>query len=97
MKLAGNPEGPEGKAIPNITPDPTTGIGGWSAGDLTFFLELGMTPDGDFVGGRMATVVEETTSKLTPEDRQAIADYLLSLPPIERAIAEEEDSEGAGS
>jgi mono/diheme cytochrome c family protein len=28
--LAGNPHGPDGKPVPNITPDPQTGIGDWT-------------------------------------------------------------------
>jgi hypothetical protein len=28
-------------------------------------------------------VIEDATSHLTPDDRAAIADYLLSLPPLE--------------
>ena len=39
-----------------------------------------MLPDGDFVGGEMAKVVTNATSKLPPEDVQAIATYLKSLP-----------------
>jgi mono/diheme cytochrome c family protein len=79
--LAGTPDGPEGKPVPGITQDPENGIGSWSEGDIAFLLEIGMLPDGDFVGGGMNEVVEQGTSKLTPEDRQAIAAYLLTVPP----------------
>jgi mono/diheme cytochrome c family protein len=79
--LAGSPTGPEGKAVPNITSDPEKGIGKWSAGEVAFLLEIGMQPDGDFVGGGMNEVVENSTSKLTPEDRAAIAAYLRTVPP----------------
>jgi hypothetical protein len=44
-----------------------------------------MTPEGDFVGSGMGLVVKETTSRLTDADRQAIATYILSLPPLESA------------
>lgn len=81
--LAGNPEAPEGRgSVPNITPDPEDGIGDWSDDDLIFFLELGMLPDGDFAGGSMARVIEETTSRLTPEDRAAIVEFLRSVPAV---------------
>lgn len=81
--LAGNPDAPEGEgSIPNITPDPETGIGDWTADDLDTFFTLGMMPDGDFAGGDMARVIDETTSKLTPDDRQAMIEYLRTLPPI---------------
>jgi mono/diheme cytochrome c family protein len=77
---AGGPA-PDGKGrIPNITPHPDA-IGGWSEKDIVFYLEAGMTPDGDFVGGHMAKVVENT-GKLTADDRDAIAAYLKHLPAI---------------
>jgi mono/diheme cytochrome c family protein len=78
--LAGSARGPEGKPVANITSDRQTGIGAWSQGDITFLLEIGMTPDGDFVGGGMNEVVKNSTSKLTAEDREAIAAYLLTVP-----------------
>ena len=53
---------------PNITPNPTGGLGKWSAGDLGTLLKLGMTPDGDFVGSEMAKVVNNSTSKLPDAD-----------------------------
>ena len=79
--LAGNSNGPDGDAVPNITPGPG-GIGDWSEDDIVSFLEIGITPDSDFVGGAMTDVVQESTSKLTADDLQAIATYSSSLPPI---------------
>ncbi|MGQ9368613.1 c-type cytochrome [Azospirillum sp. ST 5-10] len=78
--FTGNPDGPEGDAVPDITQDPDRGIGAWSVGDLELFLEIGMMPDGDFAGGAMGEVVTNSTSKLTREDRHAMAVYLKSLP-----------------
>jgi mono/diheme cytochrome c family protein len=72
--------GPQGK-VPNITSNPAGGIGGWSEGDIVTALTLGMLPDGDFVGGEMAKIVRNGTSKLPPEDVRAIVAYLRSLPP----------------
>jgi len=80
--LAGTPDGPEGARVPNLTPDPATGIGKWSAADLDDLLRHGMTPDGDFVGATMAEVVRETTSKLSESDRKAVIAYLRALPPV---------------
>ena len=77
--LAGTPDGPDGKKVPNITQDRQTGIGGWSEGDILTLLKLGMTPDNDFVGGAMNEVVRDT-AELTDEDRRAIAAYLKTLP-----------------
>ncbi|MEK9832066.1 MAG: c-type cytochrome [Rhodospirillaceae bacterium] len=79
--LAGNANGPEGDAVPNITPH-FSGIGGWSEDDIVSMLEVGLLPDGDFAGGAMTDVIEESTSKLSEDDRKAIASYLLSLPPL---------------
>jgi mono/diheme cytochrome c family protein len=64
---------------PNITPDPKTGIGGWSEGDILALLKDGMTPDSDFVGGAMAEIVRNT-ARLTDDDRRAIAAYLKTVP-----------------
>lgn len=79
---AGNPAGPEGGKVPNITPS-KKGIGGWSESDIVLFLEMGMMPDGDFAGGAMAEVIRNSTARLTAEDRRAIAVYLMSLPPLD--------------
>jgi mono/diheme cytochrome c family protein len=79
--LGGNPEGPDGKPVPNITPDKKTGIGNWSADDIVKVLTDGHTPDFDEVAGAMAEVVR-STAKLTEEDRRAIAVYLQTVPPV---------------
>jgi len=71
----------EGKGgwVPNITPHPD-GLATWSVKDFEFFLETGLTPDGASVTGNMAEVILNTT-KLTPDDRYAMAAYLRALPP----------------
>jgi mono/diheme cytochrome c family protein len=75
--LTGNPGDFVTARAPNITNDPEHGIGEWSADDLDTFLSMGMTPDGDFVGGEMAKVVENNTGPLPDEARAAIVTYLL--------------------
>ncbi len=71
-----------GKAVaPNITPH-EDGIGGWSRDAIITFLDDGTTPDFDVAGGEMAEVIEHGTSHLTDDDRAAMADYLLGLPPL---------------
>ncbi|HVB15793.1 MAG TPA: cytochrome c, partial [Stellaceae bacterium] len=70
--LAGTSAGPDGKAVPNITPDHKTGIGDWSEGDIVTVLATGQTPDFDYVGGAMAEVVK-STARLSEADRRAIA------------------------
>ena len=79
QRFAGGPN-PEGEGwVPNIT---EKGLSDWNAKDIDYFLETGMTPDGDTAGGPMARVVKNT-SQLSTEDRQAIAEYVKSLPPVQ--------------
>jgi len=79
QRFAGGPN-PEGEGwVPNIT---QKGIGDWSKTDTSDFLENGVTPDGDSAGGAMVRVIKNT-SQLKPADRDAIAEYVKSLPPVE--------------
>jgi mono/diheme cytochrome c family protein len=87
--LAGTSDGPDGKPVPNITPH-EDGIGGWSRSDIAFALQTGILPDGDVLGGAMSEVIDDATSHLTADDRNAIAEYLLSVPPLPGAPAPEE-------
>ncbi|WP_425070483.1 c-type cytochrome [Sagittula sp. S175] len=76
--LAGAPN-PSGQGtIPALTPDKLS----WSAEDISYYLETGFTPDYDSVGGHMAEVVDNF-SKLSAEDRQAVAAYVKALPAAE--------------
>jgi mono/diheme cytochrome c family protein len=70
-----------GKWVPNITPDPATGIGRWSTADIETLLTDGQTPDFDFVGGSMAEIVRNT-AHLDDADRHAIAVYLRAIAPV---------------
>ena len=47
----------------------------WTANNFDIFLLLGLKPDGEFVGGDMNEVIEQNTSKLTDEDRDALAAF----------------------
>ena len=87
--LAGTPKGPEDQAIPNITPDPETGIGKWSVDDIAHYLGTGSKPDGDVAGGLMGEVIEGTLAgykDTTVADRLAIAQYLKSIPAVRNRI-----------
>jgi mono/diheme cytochrome c family protein len=86
--LAGTPKGPEDSEIPNITPDPTTGLT-WSEEEIADYLGTGNKPDGDVAGGLMGEVIEGTLAgykDMTKADRLAIARYLKTLPPIKNKI-----------
>ena len=73
--LSGGPN-PSGKGqIPNITPAKLE----WSAADLVYYFESGLTPDYDSVVGSMAPVVNNL-AQLPESDRAAIAAYLKALP-----------------
>jgi len=78
---SGNPQGPDGLKMPNITPDPESGIGKWSLEDIATLLKTGQTPDMDFVGSGMAEVVKGTEA-LSDADRRSIAVYIKSRAPI---------------
>ena len=78
QRFAGGPN-PEGEGwIPNITQH---ALVDWSVEDFVELLETGLTPK-DRVAGRMRDVVENI-SQLPAEDREAMAVYLKSLPPVE--------------
>jgi mono/diheme cytochrome c family protein len=81
QEMAGSRLGDE--KIANISQHRVDGIGRWSLRDIEYFLDIGMLPDGDFAGSSMGDVIEDNTSKLTQEDRLAIATYLKSVPPRE--------------
>jgi mono/diheme cytochrome c family protein len=66
---------PSGKgSIPSIHPKDLK----WSKKDIIEYLSTGLTPDFDVAGGKMVSVIENI-SKLTPQDRALIADYLVNL------------------
>ena len=89
QRFAGGPN-PEGEGwVPNIT---QKGLADWSTKDIDYFLETGEFPDGDTAGGSMARVIKNT-SQLSTEDRQAIAEYVKSLPPVEGPLRPKRKSE----
>jgi len=85
--LAGNRHGPEGDAVPNITPDVDTGIGDWSRDEVVEYLASGLMPDGDTAGGAMAEVIDEGLAHLERADLEAIAAYLASVPAVRNQVA----------
>ncbi|MEA2740031.1 MAG: hypothetical protein QOH05_3338 [Acetobacteraceae bacterium] len=65
---------------PNITPDRDTGIGGWTAAAIVAAIRTGRTPDGRTLS--IAMPWRTQYADLTDEDAQAIAAYLLTVPPV---------------
>ena len=79
LRFTGGPA-PDGQGgVPNIT---QFKLKDWSVADIADTLNTGMTPDADSVGGSMVEVVRNT-SQLTAADRDAMATYIKSLPPVE--------------
>ena len=79
--LAGAPSpDDEDKLVPNITPHPD-GIGEWSVDEIKDALRTGLLPGFESFGGAMARV-QEDLAELTEADREAIALYLQSVPPL---------------
>ncbi len=82
--LTGAPN-PNGKGrIPGLTSDQLD----WSEADIGEYLKSGFTPDYDSAGGEMVEVIENT-SRLTDEDRLAIAAYLKAVPVSSAVLASE--------
>lgn len=77
--LGGAPAAEGDGKVPNITRGGA--LADWSAGDIAYYLESGFTPDYDSVGGAMVEV-QENMALLPAEDREAIAAYLLAVPPV---------------
>jgi mono/diheme cytochrome c family protein len=69
----------------NLTPD-KSGLASWSADDIAETLSSGELPEGGTVGEEMSEVVKNSTSRMRPEDRAAIAAYLKSLPPLATTV-----------
>ena len=58
--LSGYENGPDGEAVPGLLASDKSGFGSWQTEDIVFFLEMGMKPDGDFTGGSMGHVIDNT-------------------------------------
>ncbi len=63
---------------PNITPDPVTGIGGWSKAEIIQAFRDGLRPDGAPLHSNMWLNLHAVSD----EDAEAIASYIQTLPPV---------------
>lgn len=73
------------RLAPNLTSH-AKGLQSWSLADIADSLEFGTTPEGDYLGNEMGEVVANSTRHLTKADRDAIATYIKSLPPVEYPV-----------
>lgn len=63
----------------NLTPDPTTGLPGWTPEDFARVLSEGVRPDGLPVAQSMPWVFFRA---LTKQDLKAVSEYLVTLRPV---------------
>ena len=64
---------------PDLTSNPRTGLGAWSADDIVEYLKTGRNAHAN-AGGAMADVVSGSASLLSDQDLRAIAVYLKDTP-----------------
>jgi mono/diheme cytochrome c family protein len=82
QRLSGTADGPDRQLVPNITPDPGTGIGKWEKEDVVELLKTGTTPEQSEVKGAMRETIQDGLKYLSDADLEAIADYLFAQPSI---------------
>jgi mono/diheme cytochrome c family protein len=68
---------------PNLTPDPDTGLGKWSAEQIVTALQTGARPDGRMLAPIMPW---HAYANLTKEDVNAIVAFLKSLPLVKNKV-----------
>ncbi len=70
----------QGWWAPDLTGDGRAGLGAWSNDELVQYLQTGRNAH-SLASGPMAEAVENSTSRMTDSDLNAIAVYLKDLPP----------------
>jgi mono/diheme cytochrome c family protein len=68
---------------PNLTPDPESGLGNWTTGQIVAALQTGKRPDGRLLAPIMPW---KAFANLTGEDATAVAVFLKSLPPVKNRV-----------
>lgn len=79
MEFAMGPIGTSWAA--NLTPDPETGIGGRSDGELARAIRSGVMHD-----GRLSMLMNFSGARLSDQDLVAVISFLRSQPPVKRAV-----------
>ena len=69
--------------FPNLTPDPETGLGAWSDGEVLRAIREGVGRDGRALFPMMPY---SEYRKLSDEDASAVVAYLRSVPPVENPV-----------
>jgi mono/diheme cytochrome c family protein len=73
--------------VPNITPDPRTGIGGWSESQLVRAVTQGLSPEGS---NYFPAFPYRAYAGMRDQDAQDIAAWLLTQPPVEATSSDHE-------
>lgn len=68
---------------PNLTPDPKTGLGSWTDGEVMRAIREGVAKDGHALFGMMPY---GDFKSMSDDDVRAIVAYLRTLPPVENPI-----------
>jgi mono/diheme cytochrome c family protein len=66
----------------NITADKGTGVGAWSDDQLVSYLSTGHAAGRGTASGPMGEAVDESFSRMVPEDLRALVAYLRSVPAV---------------
>jgi mono/diheme cytochrome c family protein len=69
--------------VPNITPDPESGIGRWSDAEIGRAIRDGVRPDGSLIGPPMPI---ELYRGISDDDLAAIVAYLRSVPAVRNPV-----------
>lgn len=72
----------EGWNAYNISADKVSGIGDWSAEELTAYLSVGHAKGRGVASGPMGEAVALSLAHLTPADIAAVVTYVRSVPPV---------------
>jgi mono/diheme cytochrome c family protein len=73
--------------VPNITPDPETGIGKWTDAQLAKAIREGIRPDGSVIGPPMPIMFYRG---LADDDLRAIVAYLRAQPAVKNKVPRSE-------
>ena len=69
--------------VPNITPDPETGIGRWTDAQIAAAIRDGRRPDGSIIGPPMPI---ELYRQIADGDLAALVAWLRSVPPVRNTV-----------
>ena len=83
--LSNIPPGDIRAVVPNITPDPETGIGRWTDAQIATAIREGRRPDGSIIGPPMPIALYRG---LSDRDLMAIVTYLRTVPPKRNAVTQ---------